>query len=169
MLVIEDGTGVVGSNSYASVEELQEYATARGLTLPSEVPRLEALLIDAEAYLSSLMLPFQGWPVSAGQLLSWPRTNGEDDWAYSQIVPQRVKQAQLFLAAAGATAPLFKIHDPTDRGPIKAVTVGPIKTEYAGSSNTTSSGGGAYQHEVLMLLVPYLRPRGASVRAYKAI
>jgi len=74
-LVIEDGTPVPGANSYATVAQARDYASARGVTLSADDPTVEALLIEACDYLESLESRFKGSRTSPdSQDLAWPRT-----------------------------------------------------------------------------------------------
>lgn len=93
-LIIEDGSGLENSNSYATVQELDDFATLRGFTLPSSK---EALLINAADYISFREPEFQGSRRKSTQALAFPRKGltinceafPEDN------IPSQVKKAQL--------------------------------------------------------------------------
>lgn len=96
-LVTEDGTGVVGANSYLTVAELRAYATDRGLTLTETDSEVEALLIKATDYLE--LKSYIGVRASADQGLSWPRVNALDPyWEYPATIPTKLKTAQSLLS-----------------------------------------------------------------------
>lgn len=74
-LVVEDGSIVANANSYNSVAEIRDYATARGSSLPALDADIEKLAIQATDYLESLYKNYQGYRTSpATQTLQWPRT-----------------------------------------------------------------------------------------------
>lgn len=96
-LLIEDGTAVVGANSYLTVAELRAYAVLRGLTLPTEDSEVEALLVKACDYLE--LKSYIGDRASDKQGLSWPRTSIYDPtWKYIDKIPTCLKTAQSLLA-----------------------------------------------------------------------
>jgi hypothetical protein len=78
-LVIEDGTGVANANSYATLEQLRAYATARGVTLSAVDATLEPLAIKSIDYLESVRDKFKGDKLTRAQALQWPRANVEID------------------------------------------------------------------------------------------
>ena len=66
-LTVEDGSIVAGANSYASVSDVDAYATSRGLTWSGG----EAEVLQAMQYIESL--PFAGIPRNRTQSLRFPR------------------------------------------------------------------------------------------------
>jgi hypothetical protein len=106
-LVIEDGTGVDGANSYITVDELRTYANDRGVSFPTAlmpdtatIAVFTPFLIRAADYLETLRDKFRGCPVFAGQSLAWPR---QDVWIEytlqdKTVIPTRIKHAQAELA-----------------------------------------------------------------------
>jgi len=96
-LIIEDGTQVVGSNSYASDTEYKSYAALRGQTVSATQPEREANLIAAMDYLKATEGSTQGRRVSSTQSLPFPRVGV---WLYgysvtSTTIPSEIKTAQL--------------------------------------------------------------------------
>lgn len=73
-LIVEDGTGVVDANSYNTLQELRDYATLRGVTLPTDAA-LTAFAVIATDYLESFGDRFVGTLTNVDQALSWPRSN----------------------------------------------------------------------------------------------
>lgn len=101
-LIIEDGTGVSGANSYASVAEARAYASARGLTLPATDGAVEVLLVQACDMLQSLEPRYKGARVTDTQELAWPRQSvylfGSSAPLGTTSIPAILKQAQCQLA-----------------------------------------------------------------------
>lgn len=97
-LVIEDGTGVTGADSYATVEQLQEYADNRGITVTGNP---EHLLRRAMDYVETLS--FIGTPTSRDQLLQWPRSwVSLGGWGYmgADEIPAQLIKGQIVTALA---------------------------------------------------------------------
>ena len=72
-IVVEDGTGVAGANSYAGLSDIRAYALARGVTLSAVDATLEPMVIKAMDFLESYRNRFTGYRVGRDQALSWPR------------------------------------------------------------------------------------------------
>jgi hypothetical protein len=129
-LVIEDGSGVAGANSYISVSDAQAYATARGLS----VTITEALLIKACDYIESLRAEFQGAKSDPDNALQWPRVGVQVDGfdIDTDEIPDILPKAQAQLACDAYTRDLM----PTSDG--RAVT----SESVAGAVSVTYSDGG---------------------------
>lgn len=73
-LIVENGTGIIGANSYASEADLLEYGYLRGLTIPDGGDIVSAL-IRATSYIDSYRARFPGYRTfRRNQGLEWPRT-----------------------------------------------------------------------------------------------
>ena len=131
-LTVEDGSGVVGANSYIDVATAQAYATARGVTLPSEDADVEVLLVKAMDYIESLRNRYQGERTytSVTNNLVWPRIGVyvDGERIASDVVPQLVKDAQAQLAMDAQNADLM----PTGAGRevIRERVEGAVEVEY---------------------------------------
>jgi hypothetical protein len=130
-LIIEDGTGVVGANTYASRQELIDYAALRGVDLSAEAgAALDAALIRAIDYLEAQ--PFQGERASSTQALAWPRS---DVWLHGILVgddyiPRELVYGQLALAVEARTQDLQP--NPTGKGSVIEETVsGAVTVRYS--------------------------------------
>lgn len=123
-------------NSYASVEELKSFASARGYDVPTDDVVCSQLLIQAIDYLESTA--WKGKPSVSGQSLAWPRSGVYVDGAAigKASIPQKLKQAQCRLAVEAQENDL----NPTQSG--GAVTMerveGAVTVQYDGSSNDGS-------------------------------
>lgn len=137
MLIIEDGTGVVAAESYATAEELARYAVKFGATIPAEQVAQEALLRRAALVMDGMT--WKGRKSSSEQALAWPRReirlDGENK--PERYLPARIQYGQMALAA--------EIHaddiDPIDKrkGAVTKEKVdGAVEREYAIISNTSS-------------------------------
>lgn len=138
-LTIEDGTGVAGANSYATVAEARAYATARGLTLSATDSIVETALVLACDKLESYR--YKGTKTTGEQPLAWPREDvdveGSDDALANDAIPDKLKQAQCQLAVESAAGTQLQ---PTGTGrEVIKQTVDVIVTEYArrGSGSIT--------------------------------
>lgn len=70
MLVVEDGSGVTGANTYVDRADAIVYAADRGVTLADDATT-DAALLNGMAYLNGLK--FKGFPVSPFQTNAFPR------------------------------------------------------------------------------------------------
>ncbi len=130
---VEDGTGVVDANSFATIDEVRAYASLRGATVATTDAAVLAHLVNGTAYLKQFT--YLGEKVYPGEgFLPWPRSGllvdgeafGED------AIPQALKDAQCQLCVEQkAGVNLF----PTNTAAaVKREKIGPIDTEYATSS-----------------------------------
>ena len=69
-IIVEDGTGVAGANSYAGAATITAYALDRGITLPASI---DAMIFRAMDFLESFSARFIGTRATRDQALSWPR------------------------------------------------------------------------------------------------
>lgn len=111
-LVVEDGTGVEGANSYLTVAELRAFAGDRGLTLPTD-SEVEKLLVKATDYLE--LKSYIGDRASDNQGLSWPRTQTANPyWQYNDLIPTKLKTAQSLLAVEAMNGDLTQATRPNE-------------------------------------------------------
>jgi hypothetical protein len=107
-IIVEDGTGVTGANSYVSEATLTTYATARGTTIPTA--DREMYLILAMDYLESLQfIGIKKFPTPT-QILQWPRYDVVIDTYYvtaNTLPPELIKvQCEIALAIYNGNNPL---------------------------------------------------------------
>jgi len=151
-LVVEDGTGVSGADSYISLVNARSYLGNRNRSLNADDLEAEKQLRVAFDFIDNVH--FIGEPVVFNQDSAWPRKfvylNGT--LIDSNVVPNVVGFAQAHLAAA--------IEEGVDIFPVQQIgrkvaaeEVGPIKTEFFESG---SEQLGASVPQVKMLLRPYL-------------
>lgn len=136
-LIVEDGTGLSNSESFASLDQFLAYHGNRGNDLSATNLRIEQALRQATDYMEARWgLKWTGARLSDTQALSWPRTGAYyPDGRQATGVPQEIYRACLEYALRAITEPLAP--DPT-YGDVQAPViereerVGPImeKTVY---------------------------------------
>ena len=127
-LIVEDGSGVAGADSYLSVADADSHHAARGNAgWAGDVAAKEAALRKAADYLGqTYRLRWLGARVDEGQALDWPRAGL--DAVGSDVVPDEVRRAAADLALAALGADL---NPPLARGGrVKREKVGPIECEF---------------------------------------
>nr|BDD43781.1 hypothetical protein 1 [Spirochaetaceae bacterium] len=133
-MVVEDGTGLINSNSYLSLTDADAYHADVGNTAWSEATEAdrEAALITATRWLESrYRTRWIGTRATRDQALSWPRWNAVDPDGYEVAgVPRDVAHATAeaaLLVIAGED-----LNAPQERGGrVKREKTGPIETEFA--------------------------------------
>jgi len=95
VIVVEDGSIVAGANSYVTLTDARNYATQRGVSLPTDDVVLEGLIVRASDYLD-LIGDYLGSPSAPDQELEWPRTS------FSGI-PKKLISAQCELTIEGVS------------------------------------------------------------------
>lgn len=149
-LIVEDGTGVDGANTYASLVDVLTYASARGVTLVEDDAVLEPLVHKAMDYIEGkgLGLLSISWPVD-NDLLCGDIPTADALVRLSQAVSQVCMQQSAGVDIA-----------PTQEGAfILEETVGPITTKY---SDKFGSGAGSTPDMIVAdnLLAPLLTACG---------
>lgn len=134
-LVIEDGSGVTGANSYIDVETARAYATARGLSLPVADADVEKLLVKAMDFIESFRGEFQGLKTLAENPLQWPRTGVTLDGYVitDDTIPTILASAQAQLAADANLQDLMPIGTGRE---VVMEKVDVVAVQYAESGNT---------------------------------
>ncbi len=102
MLIIEDGTGIDGADSYISAEDAVIFAVKYGLTLSGTGEELDATLRQAYLLLDTYEPRLQGKRALKIQNNIFPRwgvvQNGFE--IESNVIPSLVRQAQVYAAVA---------------------------------------------------------------------
>lgn len=142
-LSVEDGTGIVGADSYLDLSDARALAASFGLVLPDDDTQAEVALRNGAAYVDMFEGKFSGTRKVDDQGLSWPRDNAYKCYGSQTIsiaddvVPSEMMKAQVYAASeygAGSNP------RPSDDGrEIQEETVGPITQKYF---ETGASGGG---------------------------
>lgn len=165
MLIVEDGTGVIGAQSYVQASDVRQYASARGIPVPSDTTegnlQIEQKLITAIDYLESDIC-YQGSKTEADQELSWPRSGVVIEGADypDNRIPKNLRLAQIRLSIEALNGvDLMPTISGNAEDYIVKEEVGPIKTEYA---DPTKFSGLATFTAIDALLKPLLGSKCAS-------
>ena len=152
-MIVEDGTGVVGADSYATVASADAYHLARGNAAWASATNTqkEAALINASAYLDAAY-NFIGHRATTTQGLQWPRIvdaysggasayqsppNGwlpAGQWPPTGVINATYELALRALAGALAPDPVYDASGGTVTS--TSIEVGPLK-----KAQVTSGGG----------------------------
>jgi hypothetical protein len=136
-MIVEDGTGVTGANSYTSVDEVQTYFDDRGSNVAwdalATTADKEAVLIQATDYIEKRFSEkWIGDKNDNSNALSWPRANIYDRTGRllyaNDDIPTELKRAVAEYAVRAITAVL--IGDPSTQGlevEEEQKEIGPIK------------------------------------------
>ena len=108
-LIVEDGTGVSGANSYVTVAAFRAWMLERGSSQPASTldgdTVCEQLLVKATDWLQTKLWAGASWTSSQG--LAFPRVAYDaNGLAYAAPVPMAIVGAQLLLADAAQAGPL---------------------------------------------------------------
>lgn len=137
-LVIEDGSGLLNSDSYVTVTEARSFASKRGVTLPADDNALETLLTQAMDYLEALT--YKGTMYKDTQSLKFPRENvyskSRRKFYPTNVVPVNLKNAQIQLAIEAQE--LGDLTPTSGNQEIVKEKVDVIETEYAKRGTTSN-------------------------------
>lgn len=141
-LIIEDGSLVSGANSYIDDTFFLEYASARGIELPTTEVEREGLLVKSMDYLESFRSKFKGEKTSPkSQALQWPREDVYIDCEEldKNTIPVELKKAQAQAAIEVQHQELFYTSDGSN---VKKEKLDNLEVEYfqGGSGGKPSLG-----------------------------
>lgn len=160
-LLVEDGTGVVGAESYVSVADFTTWATKRGYTLPSGEVNVEALLRKGADFIERKQ--FLGVVEFTDQGLAFPRLI-EDAYgvATSTGIPKNLVTAQMMLAMESMNGPL------TAAARANKYTATKIDAIYLKYDRTANGSGDLFFPAIDDLLKPWLYNSGTSIVTVRA-
>lgn len=173
-LTIEDGTGVVGANSYRALTDLRSWAALRGVDLDDPTvtdENLEVMAIKAMDYLERFRDRLKGSPVVAGQPLSFPRVcmYYEGVELASTVIPQRWLDAQCQLVVYISQGIEL---EPIQKGGgtqfLLRQKLGPIEREYSEAAFLATLGSTPIFYTVSDLIAPFLRSGGRQMMVSRA-
>lgn len=133
-LVVEDGTGLAGANSYVSEAEFEAYCDASALTI--EAGDEDAALVRATRYIDGeYRLRFPGTRLNGrAQALEWPRKDAVDQFGDDiddDEVPVEIKNATCEAAVRELADPGSLSPDLERGGKIKELAAGSVDIIYA--------------------------------------
>lgn len=145
-IVLEDGTGVEGANSYASVADADEYFSDRGSTTWSAgtpTTKAEALIRATAAIDATYGNRFTGYRSNGrDQELQWPRTQAYDQESYllpSDEVPTEVVKATFEASVRELAEPGSMAPDLERGGQVKSLKAGSVAIEYGDNADATTT------------------------------
>ena len=148
-LVVEDGTGVTGANSYSNLESIRAYGTARGHTLGEDVP------LTANAMKAMDWLEGEGLGLLS---LSFPLTDN--------LLCGTIKTAEVITRLSNAVAQLcIEQSEGIDLAPsrdtpfVKTSVTGPL-TEVFSEKSSGGDGSSPVMPAVKALIQPLQRACG---------
>lgn len=130
-LIVEDGSIVIGANSYVSIIEIRAYCEGRGIELPTADSDVEVMAVLAFDYLESFRERYKGKPTTDNQRTAWPRTGVEID-CYSlpsNEIPWQLKEAQCQATGEALEVDLM----PNSSAAVKREKVDVLEVEYQDS------------------------------------
>ena len=141
-LIVEDGTGIPGANSYVTVAEIRQYCETRGLTLPPENEGVETLAVTAFDYVEMFEPQYKGEKVSPNQRTAFPRSGvviGKYTLPPDEI-PWQLKDAQCQATAEALNTDLL----PNLSASVKKEKVDVIEVEYQDAPQVEALTIGAF-------------------------
>lgn len=112
-MIVEDGSGIAGANSYVTTEEANTFHADRsnGAWTAASTGFKESALINASDYIDA-NYKFDSFTSSSTQGLAWPRYGILNEAGYAQAgVPVAVKKATMMLALEALSGSLQGAQD----------------------------------------------------------
>lgn len=170
-LIVEDGTARADSESYASVDQMDAYHSARGNThwvALTTTEKEQAARRACDYLIQMYHTKWKGARARYDQAMDWPRIDVRLDdiglgmfnaFVPYNVVPQQVIQATAEMALRAAAGELA----PDLQRTVAEKTIGPIKTVYA-------SGAPEYVRfrSVDLLLRPLLQAGGMGMKMVRS-
>lgn len=141
-IVLEDGTGLDNSNSYASIAEFKTYYNDRDIDVSDYgTSQITAALIEATAY-ADLRWRFKGRPLENDQALEFPRRGLFDRYGKKvDGLPADIKSAVIIYGLEWLKNELYPTPPSGNSKDLKKkkTVVGPITTEVEYQGNATAA------------------------------
>jgi hypothetical protein len=136
-MIVEDGTGLSSSNSYASETTLGTYCDDRGITLASG--DAEAALVRASAAIDAIYRDrFPGFKRNGrAQAMEWPRSgayDNADEIIADDEVPVEIIQATCEAAVRELADPGSMMPDLERGGGVRRLKAGSVEIEYGANA-----------------------------------
>jgi hypothetical protein len=154
-LIIEDGSGLANGQSYATVQEMKDYAKLRNADVPSGTGDCEVLLLKAMDALQAIP-NFQGQKRTKDQALLWPRVWADiEDWPIlSNEIPRQLIQAQCAIAIEiNGGVDFLPLAPAAAQGVLVESTVGPITQVWSNPGSVSRVPASAKADALLRVLL----------------
>lgn len=120
-LIVEDGTGVDGANTYVTVDEVRTYATDRGITLPTDDAEVAVHIYNGMDWFE--MHDFPGVQTYDDASLSFPRDGDE-------VIAALVIKVVCAAATTDVSIPLLPQYAGSADGSLKMKKLDVIEKEF---------------------------------------
>ena len=144
-IVVEDGSGVAGANSYVAVDDCKAYCDARGLTF-SASPTAEgeqALIRATQAIDAMYGARYPGYRTNGrDQSLQWPRaeaTDAEGEEIADDEIPQEIIDATCEAAVRELATPGSMMPDLERGGRIQSLQAGSVAITYGSNAEAVTT------------------------------
>lgn len=140
-LVIEDGTGVAGANSFATVEQFRRYVKSLGYEPPETYEESEIYLNQAMNWFITIEHKLQGTRAFSFQETPWPRN---DVWLNRMLlkrnmIPYQVRYAQQWKAMEFMVGKREMDNIANERGAVTKEKIGDMEINYQVINNPNKS------------------------------
>jgi len=140
-IIVEDGTGVVGANSYSSLEYADNYFSTHEFHSDewedTDILTRQSLLVSGTRSLD-LMFDWEGFPLYLEQNLGFPRqriwSSSYRVWLNPLIIPSRLKDATCEMAMYLKKGDPFK---PAESEGLESLKIDVIELKFSNSSSKT--------------------------------
>ena len=139
-LIVEDGTGVTGADTYVSLADARTRATTLGVSISSTDGTAELQLQQATLYIDrTYRQQFQGVKLEVDQPLQFPRTPVVVDNILldSDGIPQELIDAEIYAAAQLESGESFYTNQEGKNIKLEEIT-GAIKQEYFNNGRSST-------------------------------
>lgn len=167
-MIVEDGTGIAGADSFATEAAFEAFCEANGLTATGDI---EGALVRGSRWLDGEFGARYPGTRTHGrdQGLGWPRTDAcdrEGNEIPDDVVPKEIIEAAILaaireIASQGSLAP-----DVAGGGAVRREKLGSMEVEYANADGRRAAG--PRFPEIEGLLAGLIKPRSLSFRVVRA-
>lgn len=167
-LVVEDGTGVVGANTYADIATVRAHAAERGITLQADDTDLTATVYEAMEVIEAYEDRMRGSRVDVEQALAYPRKNVVLSNGFpvaENVVPSALIMAITILS--GEVAAGNSLQPTTDGRAVIESTAGPATVRWATPEQGGGNGQSLHFRRFMNTLAPLLRGSASQMRTLR--
>lgn len=164
-LLIEDGNGVTGANSYVTLDQIKAFAVARGYVLPATDAAIEVLAVKAKDHLEAQRARYKGNKLYGLGFLQWPRSGVRVDGfeIAENVIPDELKNAQCQLCVDLQIADTVATAPNTAGLVVKREKIDVLETEYFSPNEAVPMATSAVMPKVDAFLEPLFKWIGLRV------